>query len=53
MTGFYTPISDRVERDKNEAFLFAIRGREVGRPDWRTIAQDWLIGPLSLTPHRE
>ena len=38
----YIPIVDRAKCDKNEEFLFAIRGREEGRPEWWWVVRDFL-----------
>ena len=35
-------IAGRLKCDKNEEFLYAIRGRGEGRPDWRMDARDFL-----------
>ena len=39
--GNYSPISDRVKCDKNEAILVAIKGRKEGRAVWRRVVRDF------------
>ena len=51
---FYIPIADRLKCDKNEEFLFAIRGIQEGRPDWRRDVRDFLkISRLALIANKD